>query len=197
VGILAINLRKGQRVSLDNTMTLARVGLGWDTNQYDGGTEFDLDASCFLVGENGKVNRDEDFIFYNNLKSRNEAVVHMGDNRTGEGEGDDETILIDFRKVPEDVKKIVICVTIHEAAERKQNFGQVSNAYVRVDRLESETDSGAAILNFDLMEEFSIETALVVCEIYRYNREWKFNAVAAGYQGGLAALCQNYGLATT
>jgi tellurium resistance protein TerD len=180
-------------------MTLARVGLGWDVNPYDGGGDFDLDVSCFLVGENGKVNCDEDFTFYNNLKSRNEAVVHTGDNRTGEGEGDDESLLIDFRKVPEDVRKIVICVTIHETAggqeSSKQNFGQVSNAYVRVDRLENETDSGVMALRFDLMEEFSTETALVVCEIYRYNSEWKFNAVAAGYQGGLATLCQNYGLA--
>jgi len=175
-------------------MTMARVALGWDTNKYDGGHDFDLDASCFLVGENGKVNRDEDFIFYNNLKGRNDSVVHSGDNLTGGSEGDDEVVLVDFRKIPADVKKVVFCVTIHDAAQRKQNFGQISNAYARVDRIENENDPGEAVLQFDLMEEFSVETALVVCEIYRYNDDWKFNAVAAGYEGGLVALCRSYGL---
>jgi tellurium resistance protein TerD len=191
---MAINLKKGQRVALDKGMIMARVGLGWDTNRYDGGEDFDLDVSCFLVGENGKVNRDEDFIFYNNLKARNDSVVHMGDNRTGAGEGDDEVILVAFGKVPADVKKIVVCVTIHEAEQRKQNFGQVSNAYVRVNRIENESDKGTEALRFDLVEDFSVETALVVCEIYRHENDWKFNAVAAGYQGGLAALCRDYGL---
>jgi tellurium resistance protein TerD len=189
-----ISLRKGQRVALGKAMTMARVALGWDTNRYDGGKDFDLDASCFLVGENGKVGRDEDFIFYNNLRGRNGAVVHSGDNLTGGSEGDDEVILVDFKKMPADVRKIVFCVTIHEADERRQNFGQVSNAYVRVDSIEREDDAGTEALQFDLMEEFSVETALVVCEIYRYNDEWKFNAVGAGYAGGLEALCRSYGL---
>ena len=192
---MAINLQKGQRVSLDSSMKMALVGLGWDTNKYDGGFDFDLDASAFLIGENGKVNRDEDFIFYNNLHSRNDAVVHTGDNLTGEGDGDDEVIIINFENMPADVEKIAICVTIHDAVQRRQNFGQVSNAYVRVAKIENEYDTiGETALQFDLVEEFSIETGLVVCEIYKHNGEWKFNAIAAGYQGGLEALCRNYGL---
>lgn len=192
---MAVSLSKGQRVSLDKGMVRALVGLGWDTNKYDGGYDFDLDAAAFLLGENGKVNRDEDFIFYNNLSSRNEAVIHTGDNLTGEGEGDDEVILIDFSKMPDDIKKIAITVTIHEAAARKQNFGQVSNAYVRVAKRSSEDDmKGEDTLRFDLVEDFSIETAIVVCEIYKNGNDWKFNAVAAGYQGGLEALCKSFGV---
>jgi len=192
---MGINLSKGQRVNLGKAMTLALVGLGWDTNQYDGGYDFDLDAAAFLLGENGKVLRDEDFVFYNNLSGRNDAVVHTGDNLTGEGEGDDEVILIDFKKLPYEIKKIAITVTIHEAVQRGQNFGQVSNAYVRVARRSNENDMiGIEELKYDLMEEFSIETAIVVCEIYRYGNEWKFNAVGSGFQGGLAALCGHYGI---
>ena len=182
---MAINLTKGQRVSIDNGLQLALVGLGWDTNRYDGGYDFDLDASAFLLGENGKLMRDEDFIFYNNLESRNKAVIHTGDNRTGDGDGDDEVIYIDFTKIPSDVKKIAICVTIDEAEVRRQNFGQVSNAYIRLAKRSDEFDEeGETLLKFDLEEEFSIETALVVAELYQKNGEWKFNAVAAGYQGG-------------
>lgn len=191
---MAINLQKGQRVSLDSSMKLALVGLGWDTNRYDGQADFDLDASAFLLGENGKLQRDEDFIFYNNLRSRNDAVVHTGDNLTGAGDGDDEVIMIDFTKLPSDVKKIAICVTIHDAEARRQNFGQVSNAYIRIAKLADEFDTvGEPVLKFDLEEEFSIETALVVAEIYLRNGEWKFNAVAAGYQGGLEAICRSFG----
>lgn len=191
---MAISLVKGQKVSLDNSMKLALVGLGWDTNRYDGGFDFDLDASAFLLGENGKLQRDEDFIFYNNLESRNKAVVHTGDNLTGDGDGDDEVIMIDFSKIPDDVKKIAICVTIHDAAARGQNFGQVSNAYIRIAKLSDEFDTvGGPVLKFDLEEEFSIETALVVAEIYQKNGEWKFNAVAAGYQGGLEAIVRSFG----
>ncbi len=191
---MAISLVKGQKVSLDNSLTHALVGLGWDTNRYDGGYDFDLDASVFLLGENGKLQRDEDFIFYNNLRSRNDAVVHTGDNLTGEGEGDDEVIMIDFTKIPDDVKRIAICVTIYEAAERGQNFGQVSNAYIRIAKLADEFDTvGETVLKFDLEEEFSIETALVVAEIYNKNGQWRFNAVAGGYQGGLEAIVRSFG----
>lgn len=191
---MAINLTKGQRVSIENGLQLALVGLGWDTNRYDGGYDFDLDASAFLLGENGKLMRDEDFIFYNNLESRNKAVVHTGDNRTGDGDGDDEVIYIDFTKIPSDVKKIAICVTIDEAESRHQNFGQVSNAYIRLAKRSDEFDEeGETLLKFDLEEEFSIETALVVAELYQKNGEWKFNAVAAGYQGGLAAIVRSFG----
>lgn len=192
---MAINLSKGQRVSLDKGVRLALVGLGWDTNRYDGSADFDLDASAFLLGANGKVRSDDDFIFYGNLQSKDGSVTHTGDNLTGEGDGDDETLFIDFSKVPADVQKIVITVTICEAQERGQNFGQVSNAYVRVARRSNENDTvGIEELRYDLGEEFSIETALVVCEIYRQGAEWKFNAVGAGYQGGLYALCKNYGV---
>lgn len=192
---MGVNLSKGQRVSLDKSMTMALVGLGWDTNKYDGGADFDLDASAFLLGPNGRVRSDSDFIFYGNLKSVDGSVRHTGDNLTGEGEGDDEVIFIDFTKVPADVEKIAITVTIYDADIRKQNFGQVSNAYVRVAKIANENDTvGTEQLRFDLVEEFSIETALVVCEIYRNNGEWKFNAVGAGYQGGLAALCRSFGV---
>lgn len=192
---MGVNLSKGQRVNLDKTMTMALVGLGWDINRYEGGYDFDLDASAFLLGANGKVRRDEDFIFYGNLKSQDGSVRHTGDNLTGEGEGDDEVLIINFAKVPPDVQKIAVTVTIYDAEKRRQNFGQVSNAYVRVARIASEEDTaGSEVLRFDLGEEFSVETALVVCEIYRYNGEWKFNAVGAGYQGGLAALCRSYGV---
>lgn len=192
---MAVNLSKGQRVSLDKSVTMAKIGLGWDINRYDGGQDFDLDACVFLLGSNGKVMRDEDFVFYNNLSARNGAVTHTGDNRTGEGEGDDETIIIDFTKIPPEIEKIAVTVTIFDAEQKHQNFGQVSNSYVRVLKIDSPDDAGGEeVLRFDLVEEFSIETALVVCEIYRYNGDWKFNAVAAGYQGGLEALCRAYGV---
>lgn len=192
---MAVNLSKGQRVSLDKQLTRALVGLGWDTNKYSGGIDFDLDAAAFLVGENGKVLRDEDFVFYNNLVGRDGAVTHTGDNLTGEGEGDDEVILLDFSKIPQEIAKIAITVTIFDAGERKQNFGQVSNAYVRVARMSSENDlNGEEVLRFDLGEDFSVETAIVVCEIYRNAGSWKFNAVGAGYSGGLEALCKSFGV---
>ena len=191
---MAINLQKGQRISLEKSMTHALVGLGWDTNRYDGGADFDLDASVFLLGENDKLLRDEDFVFYNNLSGRDGAVVHMGDNLTGGSDGDDEQIKIDSTKLPPEIKKIAICVTIYDADLRRQNFGQVSNAYIRIARLSSENDEvGETVLRFDLEEEFSIETALVIAEIYNRNGEWKFNAVASGYQGGLAAICRSFG----
>ncbi len=192
---MAVNLSKGQRVSLDKSMKMALVGLGWDTNKYDGGYDFDLDAAAFLLGENGKVISDDDFIFYNNLNSRNDAVIHTGDNLTGAGDGDDEVIIINFEKMLPEIKKVAITVTIHEADVRRQNFGQVSNAYVRVAKMENENDmQGTEALRFDLVEEFSIETAIVVCEIYKHGNDWKFNAVGAGYQGGLAALCRSFGV---
>ncbi|QUH18532.1 TerD family protein [Alkaliphilus sp. B6464] len=190
---MTINLSKGQRIDLTKTnpgLKKAIIGLGWDTNKYSGGYDFDLDASAFLVGANGKVNNDKDFIFYNNLQGANGSVIHTGDNRTGEGEGDDEQLIIEFDKVPAHVDKVAITVTIHDALQRAQNFGQVSNAFVRL--VNQDTDE--EVLRYDLAEEFSIETAIVVCEIYRHGNEWKFSAVGSGFQGGLAALCSNYGL---
>ena len=191
---MAVNLTKGQKVSLDKGMKLALIGLGWDTNRYDGRADFDLDASAFLLGANGRVRKDEDFIFYGNLSGDNECVVHTGDSLAGGSGGDDETLFIDFSKVPADGERIAITVTIYEAAERGQNFGQASNAYVRVARRASDSDMvGTEQLRYNLGEDFSIETALVVCELYRSGSEWKFNAVGAGYQGGLYALCKAYG----
>ena len=192
---MAVSLQKGQRVSLDKGMRLALIGLGWDTNRYDGSADFDLDASAFMLGANGRVRKEEDFIFYSNPVSSDGSVRHSGDNRTGAGEGDDEVIMIDFDKIPADVQKIAIAVTIYDAEERGQNFGQVDNAYVRVARRSGENDMiGTEELRYDLAEDFSIETALVVCEIYRNGADWKFNAVGAGFQGGLEALCRAYGV---
>ena len=192
---MAVNLTKGQKVSLDKGMKLALIGLGWDTNRYDGRADFDLDASAFLLGANGRVRKDEDFIFYGNLSGDNECVVHTGDSLAGGSGGDDETHFIDFSKVPADVERIAITVTIYEAEERRQNFGQVSNAYVRLARRSSNDDlTGVEELRYDLGEDYSIETAMVVCELYRHDGSWKFNAVGAGYQGGLYALCKAYGV---
>lgn len=190
---MGIQLAKGQKVDLTKTnpgLTKAIIGLGWDINKYHGGDDFDLDASSFLADENDRCNSDQDFIFYNNLKHPSGAIVHTGDNRTGEGEGDDEQLIVEFSKVPANVHKIAITVTIHDAEARSQNFGQVSNAFVRlVDQVSNEE-----LLRFDLGEDFSIETAVVVCELYRHDGEWKFNAIGSGFSGGLASLCRNYGL---
>ena len=190
---MAVNLRKGQKVDLTKSnpgLTRIMVGLGWDTNRYDGGYDFDLDASAFLLGANGKVPSDADFVFYSNPSDPSGSVQHGGDNRTGEGEGDDEQISVDLTKLPANVEKVDFTVTIYEAAERRQNFGQVSNAYVRI----VDEATGREIIRYDLEEDFSIETALVVGEIYRHGGEWKFNAIGSGYQGGLEALCRSFGV---
>ncbi|WMT28840.1 TerD family protein [Bacillus aerius] len=190
---MAIQLSKGQRVDLTKTnpgLTKVMIGLGWDTNKYSGGAEFDLDASAFLVDANNRCQQDTDFVFYNNLQHSSGSVTHTGDNRTGEGDGDDEQILVDFSKIPANIDRIGITVTIHDAEARSQNFGQVSNAFVRV----VNEEGGEEVIRFDLGEDFSIETAVVVCELYRHGSDWKFNAIGSGFSGGLAALCQNYGL---
>lgn len=190
---MSINLSKGQRIDLTKTnpgLTKVIVGLGWDTNRYDGGHDFDLDASAFLTDDSGKATQDLDFVFYNNLVHPSGSVEHTGDNRTGEGDGDDEQIKIDFSKVPANISRIAITVTIHDAEMRSQNFGQVSNAFVRV----VNEDTNEEILRYDLGEDFSVETAVVICELYKHNGDWKFNAVGSGFSGGLAALCRNFGL---
>lgn len=190
---MPINLQKGQKVDLTKgnpSLTKIMVGLGWDTNRYDGGAAFDLDAAAFMIGESGKVNSDADFVFYGNLKHQSESVIHMGDNLTGEGDGDDEQISVDLTKVPANVSKISFTVTIYDAGARSQNFGQVSNAYIRI----VDESKNAELIRFDLGEDFSIETAVVVGELYRHGGEWKFNAIGSGFQGGLEALCQNYGV---
>ena len=190
---MPISLSKGQKVDLTKTnpgLKNILVGLGWDINQFDSGSDFDLDASAFLLGENGKTTSDEDFIFYSNLEHPSGAVMHMGDNRTGAGEGDDEQITVDLTKVPANISRIAFTVTIYEAEARRQNFGQVSNAFIRLVNAENDEE----LIRYDLGEDFSIETAMVVGELYRHNGEWKFNAIGSGYQGGLAALCANYGI---
>ena len=190
---MIISLQKGQKIDLTKGnpgLTKIVVGLGWDTNKYSGGADFDLDAAAFLIDKNGRAGGIEDFIFYNNLVGGEGSVVHTGDNLTGDGEGDDEQIKIDLASVPVHVEKIAITVTIHEAIARGQNFGQVSNAFVRVVNEVNEQE----VMRYDLGEDFSVETALVVCELYRHQGEWKFNAVGNGFSGGLSALCSNYGL---
>ncbi len=190
---MAVSLSKGQKVSLtkDNpNLKNILVGLGWDLKRYDGGYDFDLDASAFLLGANGKVTSDDDFVFYNQPKHPSGAVESLGDNRTGAGEGDDEQIKIDLSKVPASIDKIDFTVTIHEAKERNQTFGQVENSYIRV----VDEATGKEMVRYELGEDFSIETAVVVGEIYRKNGEWRFNAIGAGFEGGLAALGRNYGV---
>lgn len=192
---MSINLSKGQRIDLTKTnpgLTKVIVGLGWDNNRYSGGGDFDLDASAFLLHQDGKAKSELDFVFYNNLKAYDGAVLHTGDNRTGEGDGDDEQIIIDFSKIPSNISRIGITVTIHEADSRGQNFGQVSSAFVRV----VNEATNHEVLRYDLGEDFSVETAVVFCEFYRYDNDWKFQAVGSGFAGGLAALVRNYGLST-
>ena len=190
---MAVSLAKGQKVDLTKTnpgLKEVLIGLGWDTNKYDGGHDFDLDAAAFLLGANGKVTSDADFVFYNNLKHSSGSVEHLGDNLTGAGEGDDEEIKIDLSKVPADIQKIDFTVTIHEADARKQNFGQVENAFIRV----VDAASNKELIRYDLGEDFSIETAVVVGELYRHGGEWKFQAIGSGFSGGLAALGKNFGV---
>ena len=190
---MAVTLTKGQRVSLEKVapgLTEVFVGLGWDVKAMDTGYDFDLDASAFLLGSNEKIISDNHFIFYNNLTSPDSAksVEHTGDNLTGAGDGDDEVIKINLPKVPAEVQKIVITVTIHDAAKRGQNFGQVENAFVRVVNAQTNQE----VIRYDLVEDYSIETALIMAEIYRKDGEWRLNAVGSGYQGGLQALLDRY-----
>lgn len=190
---MGVNLQKGQKVSLSKGnpgLTKVVVGLGWDTNRYDTGGDFDLDTAAFLLTDSGKVSKAEDFVFYGNLRHPSGCAEHMGDNLTGVGDGDDEQIKFDLSMVPAEITKIAFTVTIYEAEERRQNFGQVDNAFIRI----YNEATGEEMLRYDLGEDFSIETAVVFGELYRNNGEWKFNAIGSGYQGGLAALCANYGV---
>lgn len=189
---MGISLNKGGNLSLtktDPTLKNIIIGLGWDARPTDG-ADFDLDASAFMVKEDGKVRSDSDFIFYNQTKSTCGSVEHTGDNRTGAGDGDDESLIVILDKVPADIQRVVFTVTIHDAESRKQNFGQVSNAFIRV----LNKDSGNEVARFDLSEDASIETAMVFGEIYKHGGEWKFKAVGQGYSGGLAALARQYGI---
>lgn len=189
---MAVSLSKGQNVSLSKTdpsLKKVLIGLGWDARATDG-ADFDLDASVFITSENGKVISDNHFIFYNNLRSPCGSIEHTGDNLTGDGDGDDESIIVDLTTIPSNIKSVFVTVTIHDADARRQNFGQVSDAFVRLVNYETNEE----VVRFDLSEDYSTETAMVFGEVYRHNGEWKFRAIGQGYGGGLYALCQQYGV---
>lgn len=189
---MAVSLSKGQNVSLSKTDPSLKhilIGLGWDARSSDG-QDFDLDASVFMTAESGKVPSDDYFVFYNQLKSPCGSVQHTGDNLTGDGDGDDESVIVELEKVPANIKSLFVTVTIHDAEMRRQNFGQVSNAFVRLVNHET----GQEVLRFDLSEDYSTETAMVFGEVYRHNGDWKFRAIGQGYTGGLLALCNQYGV---
>lgn len=189
---MAVSLSKGGNVSLSKEapgLKGVRVGLGWDTRVTDG-SAFDLDASVFLLGESGKVRSDADFVFYNNKNGANGAVVHQGDNTTGEGSGDDEVVAVTLDQLPAEIHKLSFAVTIHEADGRRQNFGMVSNAFIRV----VNADGGTEIARYDLSEDASTETAMVFGDLYRHGGEWKFKAIGQGFAGGLGPLAQSLGV---
>ncbi len=189
---MALSLSKGGNVSLsksDPGLKNILIGLGWD-ERATSGNDFDLDASVFMVNSEGKVRSDADFIFYGQLKSADGSVVHTGDNRSGEGEGDDEAIEVNLDGVPADIQRLVVTVTIHEADSRKQNFGMVQNAFIRV----VNNDTGNEVVRYDLSEDYSTETALEFGEVYRHNGEWKFRAVGQGFGGGLHPLASSFGV---
>ncbi|MFR3014394.1 MAG: TerD family protein [Bacteroides uniformis] len=181
-----INLEKGQRVNVE--LQKFTIGLGWDTNESDTGADFDLDASAFILGENKKILSDEYFVFYNNLKSPDGSVTHTGDNLTGEGDGDDESIRIDLSKINSQAVEICFVVTIHKAEERRQNFGQVRNSFIRI----YNTESGEEIMKYELEEDFSIETAVEFGRLYKKNGQWKFEAIGVGYKQGLDGFLEKY-----
>ena len=189
---MSVSLSKGGNVSLSKEepgLEKVLIGLGWDTRSTDG-TDFDLDASAFLLAVGDRVRGDGDFIFYNNLRSTDGSVEHTGDNRTGEGDGDDEALKVDLTKVPAEVQKIAAAVTIHDGEARRQSLGMVSNAFIRV----ANDATGREIARYDLTEDASTETAMVFGEVYRHNGEWKFRAVGQGYKGGLGPMARNYGV---
>ncbi len=189
---MSVSLKKGGNVSLSKSvpgLNQILIGLGWDARA-SAGEDFDLDAVAFMLMDNGKVQDDKDFIFFNNLASKCGSVEHTGDNRVGAAEGDDEAIKINLPKVPDHVNKILFAVNIYEADERRQNFGQVSNAFMRV----VNSANSSEIARFDLSEDYSTETSLIFGEVYKHNGEWKFRAVGQGFSGGLGALCQQFGI---
>lgn len=189
---MAVSLSKGSNVSLSKEapgLKTIRVGLGWDTRSTDG-AGFDLDAAVFLLGDAGKVRSDADFVFYNNKQGADGSVVHQGDNTTGEGDGDDETVVVMLDKIPSEITKLSFSVTIHESETRKQNFGMVSNAFIRV----LNADGGAEIARYDLSEDASTETAMIFGEVYRSSGEWKFKAIGQGFAGGLGPLAKSFGV---
>jgi tellurium resistance protein TerD len=183
---MAINLQKGQRENINAPKFT--IGLGWDTNNSSTGSGFDLDASVFILGDNKKIISDSHFVFYNNLKSPDDAVIHTGDNLTGDGEGDDEQVKIDLTKINPAVKEICIVVTIHDAIDRKQNFGQVRNSFIRI----VDDSNNTELVKYELEEDFSIETAVEFGRIYNKDGQWKFEAIGVGMKGGLEDYLNKY-----
>jgi tellurium resistance protein TerD len=189
---MSVSLSKGGNVSLTKQapgLTAVLVGLGWDARTTSG-ADFDLDASALMLNGSGKVLSDQHFVFFNNLTSPDGSVEHTGDNLTGEGEGDDESIKIDLARVPGDVEKIVVTVSIYDAESRRQSFGQVRNAFIRV---VNQADN-VELTRYDLSEDASTETAMIFGEVYRNGPEWKFRAVGQGYQSGLAGIARDFGV---
>ncbi|EIW15878.1 MULTISPECIES: TerD family protein [Pelosinus] len=188
---MGINLSKGERINLSKeapSLKKVGVGLGWDTNSTDTGVDFDLDASVFMLGANGKIPSEKSFIFYNNLTSPDGAVKHTGDNLTGEGDGDDETILVELAKVDSGINELVFVVTVHEAEKRRQNFGQVRNAFIRL----YDQDTNKEVAKYELDEDFSKETAIEFGKLYKKDGQWRFQAVGQGYNSGLQGFVDKY-----
>ncbi len=195
---MAVSLQKGGNISLAPGLKRILVGLGWDERETDG-EEFDLDASAFLVGSNGKVTKDRDLVlgFGTDVETKESLMIsmcgsveHTGDNRDGGGDGEKEAITLDLTKIPEHVKRIVVCATIWKADIRMQNFGQVSNAFMRIVNMDNDVE----IARFDLTEDYSTETAMIFGEIYSHNGEWKFKAIGQGFAGGLESMCKKFGV---
>lgn len=190
---MSISLVKGQKIDLtkgNSGLKKVVFGIGWDTNRYDGNADFDLDVSAFFTGADGKVTGEQDFVFYGQAQHPSGALIYSGDNQTGAGSGDDETMTVELSKIPSNIEKISFAATIYDAENRLQNFGMVDNSYIRA----YDADTGEELFKYELNEDFSLETGVVSGELYRKNGEWKFNAVGSGYQGGLAAIARSFGL---
>lgn len=188
---MSVSLQKGQKVELTKgnpSLNKIMIGLGWDVNTLGG--DFDLDASAFMLDSTGKCKNEKDFIYFGNLQASNGSIIHTGDNLTGEGDGDDEVIKIDISKIDTSIEKVVFTITIYDAKTRNQNFGQVTNAFIRV----VDESSNTEVIRYDLSEDFSIETSVIVGEMYRHNGEWKFNAMGNGVKGEISELCRQYGI---
>lgn len=190
---MSISLKKGQKIDLtkgNSGLKKVVFGLGWDTNRYDGNADFDLDVSAFFTDASGKVTGEQDFVFYGQPQHPSGALVYSGDNQTGDGAGDDETMVVELNKIPSNIEKISFAATIYDAEDRLQNFGMVDNSYIRA----YNADTNEELFKYELNEDFSLETGIIAGELYRKNGEWKFNAVGSGYQGGLATIARSFGL---
>ena len=190
---MSISLVKGQKIDLtkgNSGLKKVVFSLGWDTNRYDGNADFDLDVSAFFTGASGKVTGEQDFVFYGQPQHPSGALIYSGDNQTGAGSGDDETMTIELNKIPSNIEKISFAATIYDAENRLQNFGMVDNSYIRA----YNADTNEELFKYELNEDFSLETGIIAGELYRKNGEWKFNAVGSGYQGGLATIARSFGL---